>query len=103
GPEVFTAAFPHYESAGLARAYPDFAHESPYNTFLDAFMAQAIPGLLLLIAACALGFQAAWPATPKHPLAAASLADALAARVAARNDAAGSEQALRAAIVARPT
>ena len=56
GPEVFSAAFPHYESAELARAYPDFAHESPHNIFLDAFVAQGVVGLVLLIAACVVGW-----------------------------------------------
>ena len=46
GPETFTAAFPHYESAALARAYPDFAHESPHNIFLDALVGQGIAGVL---------------------------------------------------------
>ena len=46
GPEVFTAEFPRYESISLAQAYPDFAHESPHNIFLDALISQGIPGLL---------------------------------------------------------
>ena len=53
GPEVFEAQFPHYESKQLAEAYPDFAHESPHNMFLDALVAQGIPGLVLLAALCA--------------------------------------------------
>jgi hypothetical protein len=48
GPEGFTADFPRFESAALAQAYPDFAHESPHNIFLDALISQGIPGLLLL-------------------------------------------------------
>jgi len=52
GPEVFTAQFPHYESKQLAEAYPDFSHESPHNMFLDALVAQGIPGLLTLAAVC---------------------------------------------------
>jgi len=56
GPEVFTAEFPNYESAGLARAYPDFSHESPHNMFLDALVAQGIPGLALLLALCGIAF-----------------------------------------------
>ncbi len=48
GPEVFTAEFPHFESPQLARAYPDFAHESPHNIFLDALVAQGLAGPLLL-------------------------------------------------------
>ena len=67
GPETFTAAFPHYESAALARAYPDFAHESPHNIFLDALVGQGIAGLLLLAAWCALGFAAAWKIRGQHP------------------------------------
>ena len=58
--DVPSAAFPHYESNALARAYPDFAHESPHNMFLDALVAQGIAGVLLLAAWCVLGFAAAW-------------------------------------------
>jgi len=79
GIETFTAAFPHYESAALARSYPDFAHESPHNIFLDALVAQGIGGCLLLGAWCALGFVSAWTIRGKHPELAASLAAALAA------------------------
>jgi O-antigen ligase len=79
GPETFTAAFPHYESTALARAYPDFAHESPHNIFLDALVAQGIGGFLLLAAWCALGFGAAWKIRDVHPRLAACLAGALAA------------------------
>jgi O-Antigen ligase len=60
GPEIFTAVFPRFESKELARAYPDFAHESPHNMFLDALVSQGIPGLLLLGGWCAAGFTAAW-------------------------------------------
>src|SRR5204863_5020769 len=59
GPEVFGASFPHWESKELARAYPDFAHESPHNIFLDALIAQGIAGPLLLAAFCVGGFLAA--------------------------------------------
>jgi O-antigen ligase len=81
GPETFTAAFPHYESTALARAYPDFAHESPHNIFLDALVGQGVAGLLLLAAWCWLGFAAAWKIRGKHPDLAACLAGALAAGV----------------------
>jgi O-antigen ligase len=57
GLETFSATFPHYESKELARAYPDFAHESPHNVFLDALVQQGIPGLLCFAAVCALGFR----------------------------------------------
>ena len=60
GPEVFTAAFPRFESAALARAYPDFLHESPHNIFLDAWVSQGIPGLLILAGFCWIGLTAAW-------------------------------------------
>jgi O-antigen ligase len=81
GPETFRAIFPHYESVALARAYPDFAHESPHNIFLDALVGQGIPGLLLLVAWCALGFAAAWKIRATHPELAACLAAALAAGI----------------------
>ena len=55
GPEVFIGEFPHFESAGLAESYPDFAHESPHNIFLDALVAQGVPGPVLLGALCVLG------------------------------------------------
>jgi hypothetical protein len=81
GPETFRAIFPRYESVALARAYPDFAHESPHNIFLDALVGQGIPGLLVLIAWCALGFAAAWKIRATHPDLAACLAAALAAGI----------------------
>ncbi|HWB96843.1 MAG TPA: O-antigen ligase family protein [Bryobacteraceae bacterium] len=52
GPEVFTAQFPRYASLELAVAFPNFAHESPHNMFLDAFVGQGIPGLAILVAIC---------------------------------------------------
>ena len=81
GPETFTAVFPRFESRELARAYPDFAHESPHNIFLDALYAQGVPGLLLLIAWCGVGFTAAWRIRAKHTAIAAGLASALAAGI----------------------
>jgi O-Antigen ligase len=81
GPETFRAAFPHYESVALARAYPDFAHESPHNIFLDALVGQGIAGVLLLAAWCALGLAAAWKIRRQHPDLAAGLAAALAAGI----------------------
>jgi O-antigen ligase len=84
GPETFRAVFPHYESAALARAYPDFAHESPHNIFLDALVGQGIAGVLLLGAWCVLGFGAAWKIRGKYPDLAACLAGALAAGLASQ-------------------
>ncbi|HLK68487.1 MAG TPA: O-antigen ligase family protein [Bryobacteraceae bacterium] len=57
GPEIFTAAFPHFESKALAESYPDFLHESPHNIFLDALVSQGLPGLLILCGLCALGLR----------------------------------------------
>jgi O-antigen ligase len=60
GPEMFTGEFPRFESTALAASYPDFAHESPHNIFLDTFVAQGAPGLVLLGALWALGLVLAW-------------------------------------------
>lgn len=60
GPETFTAQFPRHESIRLAQAYPDFAHESPHNIFLDALVSQGLPGLLLLAALTIAGLAAAF-------------------------------------------
>ncbi len=81
GPEVFSAAFPHYESPQLAAAYPDFAHESPHNIFLDAMVAQGLPGLAALCSICAVGFAAAWRLRAKRSAGAAGIAASLAAGV----------------------
>jgi O-antigen ligase len=75
GPEVFTAEFPHFESAALARAYPDFAHESPHNIFIDALVSQGIPGFVILLALCVDAVYRAWR------LKAAGLAAALSAGI----------------------
>ena len=56
GPEMFSAAFPRFQSIELARAYPNLYNESPHNIFLDAFAAQGIPGLLILLGLAALPF-----------------------------------------------
>ncbi len=49
GPEMFSTEFPAVQSLKLARAYPDFYHESPHNICLDALVSQGVPGLALLI------------------------------------------------------
>jgi tetratricopeptide (TPR) repeat protein len=58
GPETFSVEFPKFQSLDLARAYPDFYHESPHNVFLDALTAQGAIGLLALLALTILGFYA---------------------------------------------
>jgi O-antigen ligase len=66
GPETFATEFPRFESAELARAYPDFYHESPHNIFLDAFTTSGAAGLLLLAGLCGLAIWAArWRARPE--------------------------------------
>ena len=60
GPETFTAEFPHFESVALARAYPDFSHESPHNILLDALVSQGVAGLLILGVLCVDGLRRAW-------------------------------------------
>ena len=62
GPETFGAEFPRYQSLELARAYPDFYHESPHNIFLDALDEQGVFGLAGLVAITALGLSLAWKA-----------------------------------------
>jgi O-antigen ligase len=69
GPETFSLEFPHYQSIELARAFPDFYHESPHNIFLDALVSKGILGLLPLIALCALGI-----ATARGPMGGAFVA-----------------------------
>jgi len=46
GPDAFVAEFPKFESVELARAFPDFYHESPHNVFLDAMTREGLLGLL---------------------------------------------------------
>ena len=59
GPETFIATFARYQSKDLARAYPDFYHESPHNIYLDVLVAQGVAGPVLLLALAASGFAAA--------------------------------------------
>jgi putative inorganic carbon (HCO3(-)) transporter len=78
GPETFALEFPRYQSVELSRAYPDFYHESPHNIFLDAFVAQGIPGLAILLGFAAFAFTAARRAAAQRQRAAPFLAAALA-------------------------
>ena len=79
GPETFTAEFPRFESAALARSYPDFSHESPHNIFVDALISQGIAGMLILFALCVDGVRRAWR------LKAAPFAAALTAGIVCQN------------------
>jgi O-antigen ligase len=55
GLESFVVEFPAYESIELARAYPDFYHESPHNIFLDALVSSGGLGFATLIAIAIFG------------------------------------------------
>jgi O-antigen ligase len=55
GPETFASEFPHFQSAGLARAYPDFFEETAHNICLDSLASFGLPGLILLLGVSALG------------------------------------------------
>jgi len=59
GPETFTTEFPRFASVELARAYPDFYHESPHNILLDALTSRGVAGLLLLLGFCGVAIWAA--------------------------------------------
>ncbi len=60
GPETFSAEFPRYQSVELARLFPEFYHESPHNTGLDALTSEGIPGLLIALGWVVLGACAGW-------------------------------------------
>jgi O-antigen ligase len=79
GPETFLSAFALHQSTDLSRAYPDFYHESPHNIFLDALVAQGIPGLVLLLLLLAIGLAGAWQL--RREPAAAALGAGLAAMI----------------------
>jgi len=64
GPETFGTEFPRFESIELARAYPDFYHESPHNLFLDAQASQGVLGLLILLGLCGLALWSPRKAPP---------------------------------------
>src|SRR5581483_5378615 len=84
GPEAFAAEFPQFQSAELARAYPDFYHESPHNIFLDAASGQGVGGALLLAGWIALGGIAALRSPPEARPVAIALLSALIASVFAQ-------------------
>jgi O-antigen ligase len=85
GPETFSSQFGRFQSAQLARAFPDRYYESPHNIFLDALAGQGLLGLAALASMAALGFWAAWRGERKHPMEAETLgAGFLAALVASQ-------------------
>ena len=84
GPETFPSEFPRFQSVELARAYPDFYHESPHNVFLDALTAQGLPGLLILAAISLLGLYAAASARFVEPILARALGSCLVAVLVAQ-------------------
>jgi hypothetical protein len=54
--------FPQFQSIELARAYPDFFHESPHNSVLDALVSCGVPGAILFLAGWAIAFYAGYRA-----------------------------------------
>ncbi|HWB86664.1 MAG TPA: O-antigen ligase family protein [Bryobacteraceae bacterium] len=84
GPEVFTAAFPAYESKALARAYPDFHHESPHNLFLDALVSQGIPGLAIWLGLCIYGLWMAQRGSKQDAFASAVIGASLVGAIVAQ-------------------
>jgi O-antigen ligase len=83
GPDTFALEFPHYQSAALSQAYPDFYHESPHNIFLDALVSDGIPGLAILAGFAAVAWFAARRAAAEGQPAAPYLASALVAGLTA--------------------
>jgi O-antigen ligase len=79
GPDTFALEFPHYQSAELSQAYPDFYHESPHNIFLDALVSDGILGLAILAGFAALAWFAARRAAAQGNRAAPYLVSALVA------------------------
>ena len=84
GPDTFVAEFPQYQSAELARAYPDFYHESPHNIFLDALTGQGVAGVILLAAWIVIGVAAGLRAPPEMRSVAGALLAGLTATVVAQ-------------------
>jgi O-antigen ligase len=79
GPDNFLSEFPRFQSIELARAYPDFYHESPHNIFLDALTTQGALGMLGLAGLVVAGLWAGRLAGPEHARLAHPLTAALAA------------------------
>ena len=84
GLETFPSQFPQFQSVELARAYPDFYHESPHNVFLDAVTSQGLPGFVILAGLSMLGLHAAALARFAEPVLARALGSCLVAVLAAQ-------------------
>jgi hypothetical protein len=80
---VQTLSLRNSRNAELARAYPDFYHESPHNIFLDALNGQGAGGVVLLAIWIVIGVAAGLRAPPEmRPVAGALLAGLIATLVA---------------------
>ncbi len=79
GADSFVAEFPKFQSVELARAYPDFFHESPHNLLLDTLANQGALGLLALLAVAAAGIAGGVRAQKLSPLLALALLPGLVA------------------------
>ncbi len=55
GSETFAGRFPKYQSEELARAYPDYYHESPHNILLDSLTSAGMPGVMLFLLLVGIG------------------------------------------------
>jgi O-antigen ligase len=83
GPDNFVAEFPQFQSVELARAYPDFYHESPHNMFLDVLTGQGVGGVVLLASLILVGIAGGLRPPPgMRPLSGALLAGLIASVVA---------------------
>ena len=58
GPDLFAGEFPMYQSIELARAYPDFYHESPHNAILDALTSSGIFDVVAFLVVFGIGIRA---------------------------------------------
>ena len=66
GPETFAGQFRRIESAELAKAYPDYYHESPHNYFMDVAVSQGLSGLVIAVLLLATGIYAGIRQSGEH-------------------------------------
>src|SRR5262249_11276274 len=83
GPETFGGEFRRIESEELARAYPDYYHESPHNYFLDVAVSQGVFGLLVAVLLLATGVVAGLQYRGDHSVLISGLLSGLIAMVTA--------------------